>query len=148
MFEAVLAIAVLILGVVVAAGFLIITRLLRQLGGDTGTLRDSLIGRPGPAKAVPSIATGGAQEAAVAARTDAAAAKAEANAARGEARRILDAAREEANGILERAHRQADHDAEQIRGAARRSVEREIEYTHCRGQGAVRRRRAPPAAPR
>ncbi len=127
MFELVLAIAVLILGVVVAAGFLIITRLLRQLGGNTGTLRDSVLGRPGPAKAARVNAGGGAQEAAAAARTDAAAAKAEANAARGDARRILDAAREEANGILERSHRQADNDAEQIRSAARRSVEREIE---------------------
>ncbi len=127
MFELVLAIAVLILGVVVAAGFLIITRLLRQLGGNTGTLRDSILGRAGPAKAARVIPGGGAQEAAAAARTDAAAAKAEANAARGDARRTLDAAREEANGILERAHRQADHDAEQIRSASRRSVEREIE---------------------
>jgi ribonucrease Y len=127
MFEVVLAIAVLILGVGVAAGFLIITRLLRQLGGDGGTLRDSLLGRSGTGKATPVIAIGGAQEAAAVARTEAAAAKAEANAARSEARRILDAAREEANGILERAHRQADHDSEQIRSAARRSVEREIE---------------------
>jgi ribonuclease Y len=62
-----------------------------------------------------------------AARTDAAAARAEATAARSEARRIIDAAREEASGILDRARRQADHDADEIRAAARRTAEREAE---------------------
>ena len=127
MLEAVLAIAVLILGVVVAAGFLIITRFLRQLDGGTGTLRDTLLGRTSRSQSAPGSVSGEAREAAAAARTDAAAAKAEANAARSDARRILDAAREEANGILERAHRQADHDSEQIRNAARRTAEREAE---------------------
>ncbi len=96
MLEAVLAIAVLILGVVVAAGFLIITRFLRQLDGGTGTLRDTLLGRTSRSQSAPANVSGEAREAAAAARTDAAAAKAEANAARSDARRILDAAREEA----------------------------------------------------
>jgi ribonuclease Y len=127
MLEAVLAIAVLILGVVVAAGFLVMTRLLRQLDGGASSLRDTLLGRS-KVEAITQAASGTeARAAAAAARTDAAAAKAEANAARAEARRILDAAREEANGLLERAHRQADHDAEQIRAAGRRTAEREIE---------------------
>lgn len=130
--EAVLAIAVLILGVVVAGGFLVVIRVLSQLDGGTGSLRANLLGRAGrgPATSMPitvDVASGTAREAAAAARTDAAAAKAEANAARSEARRILDAAREEANGILERTHRQADHDAEQMRTAARRTAEREID---------------------
>jgi len=127
MLEAVLAIAVLILGVAVAAGFLIITRFLRQLDGGTGTLRETLLGRTSRSPSAPVTVSGEAREAAAAARTDAAAAKAEANAARSDARRILDAAREEANGILERAHRQADHDSEQTRNAARRTAEREAE---------------------
>ncbi len=133
--EAVLAIAVLVLGVVVAAGFILILRMMRQ----GTTLR---LARSRPRKAGGRPANGGTRASQVvdatrsrelsearndvaAARSDAAAARAEANAARGEARRILDAAREEANGILERAHQQADHDAEQIRTAARRTAERE-----------------------
>jgi ribonuclease Y len=67
-----------------------------------------------------------ARAAAAAARTEAAAAKAEASAARAEARRILDGARAETEAVLERAHRQAEHDAELARAAARRSGEREI----------------------
>jgi ribonucrease Y len=127
MLEAVLAIAVLILGVVVAAGFLVMTRMLRQADGGTASIRKTLL-RPSTVEvATPDVASGEARAAAAAARTEAAAAKAEANAARGEARRILEAAREEANGILERAHRQADNDAEQTRNAARRTAEREIE---------------------
>ncbi len=125
MLEAVLAIAVLILGVVVAAGFLVMTRMLRQVDGGASSLRETLLGRSKVDVTTPDVAGGEARVAA--ARTEAAAAKAEANAARGEARRILDAAREEANGILERSHRQADHDAEQIRVAGRRTAEREIE---------------------
>ena len=115
--ETVLAVAVLILGVIVAAGFAIVISLLRQTGASIRpTLR---LQRPADnADATSDVA---------AARTDAAAARAEAKAARSEARRIIDAAREEANGIIERAHRQADHDAEQIRVAARRTAEREVE---------------------
>ena len=127
--EAVLAIAVLILGVVVAAGFVIIARLMRQ--GGSGRTPTRL---PAGRRIQDSDDQGEVSEAAVvartdvaAARTDAAAARAEANAARGEALRIIDAAREEANGILDRARRQADHDAEQIQAAARRTAEREAE---------------------
>ncbi len=74
-------------------------------------------------------ATGAVEEArtaAAAARTEAAAAKAEASAARAEAQRLLDNARIEAEAILERGHKQADHDAEQVRTAARRAGEREV----------------------
>ncbi|HEY7222914.1 MAG TPA: ribonuclease Y [Micromonosporaceae bacterium] len=132
--EAVLAIAVLILGVVVAAGFVLIVRLVRQssVGNVAGTGPAAAV-REAPEAAVVARTTAARTEAvaartdAVAARTDAAAARAEANAARGEARRLLDAAREEASGILERAHRQADNDAEQIRTAAHRTAEREVE---------------------
>jgi ribonuclease Y len=118
--EAVLAIAVLILGLIVAAGFLHLLRLMRG-GAATariphGTDDDEI-----------SEVTVFAQTDAAAARTEAAAARAEANASRAEARRILDAAREEANAIIERAHRQADHDGEQIRTVARRTAEREVE---------------------
>jgi len=121
--ETVLAIAVLILGVIVAAGFVIVISLLRQTGA---TLRPSLrAGRPAASAETSDVAA--AHSDVAAARTDAAAARAEAKAARSEARRIIDAAREEANGIIERAHRQADHDAEQIRVAARRTAEREVE---------------------
>jgi ribonuclease Y len=67
-----------------------------------------------------------AKSAAAAARAEAAAAKAEAAAARAEARRVLDAARGEADALLERAHKQAEHDAEQVRASARRSGEREV----------------------
>jgi ribonuclease Y len=123
--ETVLAIAVLILGVLVAAGFVIIISLLRQTGA---TLRSSLRpGRPTTHDLDAGDEAAAAHSDVAAARTDAAAARAEAKAARSEARRIIDAAREEANGIIERAHRQADHDAEQIRVAARRTAEREVE---------------------
>jgi ribonuclease Y len=83
---------------------------------------------PGPAIGVdlsPSAAEE-ARAAVAAARSDAAAAKAEAAAARADARRIVDDARTEAGALLERAHRQADHDAEQARAAARRAGEREL----------------------
>jgi ribonuclease Y len=67
-----------------------------------------------------------ARAAAAAARTEAAAAKAEASAARAEAQRVLDGARAEADAILERAQKQATHDADQVRAAARRAGEREV----------------------
>jgi ribonuclease Y len=119
---------VLILGVVVAAGFAIMVRLMRQGGAAA-----KAPAQPHPARS-DADDHGEAAEAAVAARTDvaaartdAAAARAEATAARSEARRIIDAAREEASGILDRARRQADHDADEIRAAARRTAEREAE---------------------
>lgn len=122
--ETVLAIAVLILGVIVAAGFVIVIHLLRQTGAS---LRPSRAGGPAADTAADTDEAAAVHRDVAAARSDAAAARAEAKAARNEARRIIDAAREEANGIIERAHRQADHDAEQIRVAARRTAEREVE---------------------
>jgi ribonucrease Y len=115
--ETVLAVAVLILGIAVAGGFTVIVRMLKEQ--QRRPVRASANGLKVPEE------LRAAKAEAAAAKADAAAAKAEANAARGESRRILDAAREEANGILERAHRQADHDAEQTRAAARRAAERE-----------------------
>ncbi len=126
--ETVLAIAVLILGIVVAAGFAFILHMVRQ--NAPAQPQRARPRRASDVDAAPSAVSEAAVVArtdVAAARTDAAAARAEANAARGEARRIIDAAREEANGLLERAHRQADHDAEQVRAAARRTAEREIE---------------------
>ena len=79
--ETVLAIAVLILGVVVAGGFLLITRMLRQFDGGKLSLRETPVGRSATAPTRPDLAGGEVREAVVAARTDAAAAKAEANAA-------------------------------------------------------------------
>jgi ribonuclease Y len=119
--ETVLAVAVLLLGAVVAGGFFVIVRMLRQTPPPVAEPVKAR--RPAPARAGESADE--ARALVAAAKSDAAAAKAEANAARSEARRILDAAREEANGILERAHRQADKDSEQTRTAARRAAERE-----------------------
>ncbi len=116
--EAVLAIAVLVLGVVVAAGSVLILRMMRQ-GALTARRATQSQRKARSGEAVAARAD------IVAARADTAAARAEANAARGEAGRILDAAREEANAILERAHRQADNDSEQIRITARKAAERE-----------------------
>jgi len=130
--ETVLAIAVLVLGVVVAAGFLVVIRMMRGLGVPVvpaDAIPAPLRRRAGAKTVAPPLVevAAEARDQAVAARTDAVAARAEANAARNEARRILDTAREEADGIIERAHRQADHDADQIRLAARRTAEREAE---------------------
>jgi ribonuclease Y len=124
--ETVLALAVLILGIAVAGGFAVIVRMLRE------QQRKPVRPAPAPKARIEPLpedlrsAVSTAKTDVAAAKADAAAAKAEANAARGDARRLLDAARDEANGILERAHRQADHDAEQTRGAARRAAEREV----------------------
>jgi ribonuclease Y len=118
--ETVLAIAVLILGVIVAAGFAILIYLMRQGGLSRSALLSARAARSDEEEVA-------ARTDVAAARTDAAAARAEAAAARAEARRIIEAAREEAAGILERARRQADHDAEQIRAAARLAAEREAE---------------------
>jgi ribonuclease Y len=115
----VLAIAVLILGVVVAGGFVLLLRTIRQ--------NPLLPQQPAMTRSADEEAGVAARTDVVTARTDAAAARAEARAARTESRRILDAAREEANGVLERAHRQADHDADQVRADARRAAERETE---------------------
>jgi len=140
--ETALAIAVVLLAVVVVAGFAVGVRLLRQLGvggraGPTTSQKEFTHGkaaRNGKQSSaarssrgeVNPAAADDARAAAAGARSDAAAAKAEASAARGEARRILDSARTEADGILERAHRQADSDAEQVRATARRAGEREV----------------------
>ncbi len=141
----------LILGVVVvAAGFRVVTRFMRQVGGDTGTLRDRPAWqrqRPGEGRA--SDATGWRARGRRG-RPHRRRGRARPRRTRPgrEARRILDSARTEADGILERAHRQADSDAEQIpapRPAGRRARDRHADR---RGQGAGGRRRAPPAAPR
>jgi len=147
----VLTAAVALLAIVVVAGLFVGTRVLRQLGGvraatpATTAESASAAGRPRPngkrgtrtprseithgtpAHGGPaSSAVDDARAALAAARTEAAAAKAEAAAARGEAGRILDHARIEAEGIIDRAHKQADHNADQVRTAARRAGEREV----------------------
>jgi ribonuclease Y len=139
--EAVLAIAVALLALALVAGFVVVTRVLRQLGytgriasaspgaSSRGGRGGKKGGRPRPEPSalddVRRAATAARSDAA-AAKADAAAAKAEATAARADARRILDSARQEAEGILGRANRQADHDAEQTLAAARRAGEREL----------------------
>jgi ribonuclease Y len=134
--ETVLSIAVVLLIVAVAAGFVVALRITRQLGIASGTNNGTHASEPAKAKngRKPSAATRlkidsaaeEARSALAAARSDAAAAKAEAGAARNEARRILDSARAEADGVLERAHKQADIDAQQARASARRAGEREM----------------------
>jgi ribonuclease Y len=137
MLETVLTVAVILLAVVVAAGFVVAIRVLRQLGvgglsspvekpemagkGSRGKKTAARGARP----EIPQPADD-ARAAAAAARSDAAAAKAEAAAARADARRILESARTEADGLLDRVHKQADSDAEQARLAARRAGEREL----------------------
>ena len=126
--ETVLAVAVILLAVAVAVGFVVAIRILRQLGvgglGGPVANRPELAGKPQRAKKTAargarsessSHPVDEARAAVAAARSDAAAAKAEAAAARTDARRILDSARAEADGVLDRAHKQADSDAEQAR---------------------------------
>jgi len=147
--ESVLTVAVVLLAVVVAGGFLIVTRLLRQFGVSLN--RPAITAEAAPASSprqngkkgarapradggtvtiahnpVASSAVDDARAAVAAARAEAAAAKAETTAARGEASRVLDNARTEADGIIERAHKQADHNAEQARAVARRASDREV----------------------
>jgi len=145
--ETVLTVAVILLAVVVVAGFAVALRMLRQLGPGValGASKNRPSGKPTKTGRVPAIDEAQAAAAvarsevvavkaelnaakvdAAAAKADAAAAKAEATAARSEARRILDSARTEADGILDRAHKQADNDAAQARAAARRAGEREV----------------------
>jgi ribonuclease Y len=148
--ETVLTLAVILLAVVVVAGFWVALRLLRQLGPGTPTAvqkarpvgkttKSARLAAPAvidEAQAAAAVARSevaavraelnAAKVDAAAAKADAAAAKAEATAARSEARRILDSARTEADGILERAHKQSDNDAAQARAAARRAGEREV----------------------
>jgi ribonuclease Y len=118
--EIVLTIIVALLFVAMVAGFAVGAQALRRLGllGTSGT--------PRMARTTDTSAVDAARAAASAARSDAAAAKAESAAARREAERILESARAEAEGMLDRANRQADHDAEQVRIAARRAGEREV----------------------
>ncbi len=141
--ETVLTIAVLLLGAALVAGMVVAGRLIRDIRlrtGPTGETAErvgattdadlaqasSRLDEARAAIATIRTETATARTEAAAARADAAAAKAEAAAARGDARRILDSARSEADGILERAHKQADHDADQVRASARRAGEREI----------------------
>jgi ribonucrease Y len=127
--EMVLTVAVTVLALGVTGGFIVVTRLLRQITPENGTHPRDDPAKKGAKKKVPTIAptaVDDARAAVAAARTDAASAKAEAAAARGEARRILESARTEADGVLDRAHRQADHDLEQARATARKAGEREI----------------------
>jgi ribonucrease Y len=137
MLETVLTVAVILLAVVVAAGFVVAIRVLRQLGvGGLGSpvAKPEIAGRGPRGKKTAARAArpdtpqpvDDARAAAAGARSDAAAAKAEAVAARSDARRILENARIEADGLLDRAHKQADSDAEQARLAARRAGEREL----------------------
>jgi ribonuclease Y len=145
--ETVLTVAVILLAVVVVAGFAVALRMLRQLGpgAPLGAAKNRQTVKPTKSSRVAAIDEAQAAAAvarsevvavkaelnaakvdAAAAKADAAAAKAEAAAARSEARRILDSARTEADGILDRAHKQADNDAAQARAAARRAGEREV----------------------
>jgi ribonuclease Y len=140
--ETVLIFVVVLLAVVMTAGFAYGAQVLRRVG-LTGPVGGTLTGGPrrpegeaqrgtaavatidAAAEEAHAIVTAAKAEVA-AAKAEAAAGRAEAHAARGEARRILDSARAEADGVLDRAHKQADHDAEQARAAARRAGEREI----------------------
>lgn len=152
--EVLLTVAVCILTLAVAAGFLVGLRMLRRLdgappgsllrrSGDAATEAGQVAARSGAGGPLARLISRGhgpdgpaideilaaaeeARMAAAAARGDAAAAKAEASAARAEAHRILEAARAEADGVLDRAHKQADTIAEQARTAARRAGEREL----------------------
>jgi ribonucrease Y len=136
--ETVLAVAVILLILVLAAGFVVAGRFVRRLGLDsvsglrshsrTTRKKSGEKGTP-PSRSRPGVTAGETRATArsdAAARAEAAAARGEAAAARGEARRILDSARTEADGILERAHRKADAETEQARTAARRAGEREV----------------------
>ena len=107
MLETVLAVAVVLLAIVVVAGFLIALRLLRRLTTVPSTTDDA-------SRISDDI------------ERRLAAARAEAGAARSEARRIIENAKSEAESIIERAHRQAESHAEQARAAARRAGEREV----------------------
>jgi ribonuclease Y len=130
--EVVLTVVVLLLAAALAVGFLVASRLLVVVRREAGRAPiDDDREEAGLAAAEANLeavrtAIVSARSDAAAARADAAAAKAESTAARGEARRIIDSARAEADGVLERAHKQADHDAEQLRASARRAGEREV----------------------
>jgi ribonuclease Y len=135
--EMVLTGAVVVLAVTVVAVVVLGVRIARRLTAAPGAAADpafdaeksrqeTSLASLRTAAEEATTAVDSARAAAAAARTEAAAAKAEASAARAEARRILDAARAESDAVLERAHRQAEHDAEAARAAARRSGEREV----------------------
>src|SRR3981189_2967282 len=104
MLETVLTVAVILLAVVVAAGFVVAIRVLRQLGVgglSSPVEKPEMAGKGSRGKRTPALAARpetpqpaeDARAAAAAARSDAAAAKAEAAAARADARRILESAR-------------------------------------------------------
>jgi ribonuclease Y len=129
--EVVLTVVVLLLGAALVAGVFVASRLLRVLRVDGGAAESTERDDAELVEAAAGLdearaATASARSDAAGARADAAAAKAEASASRGEARRILDSARTEADGLLDRAHKQAEHDAEQVRAAARKAGEREV----------------------
>jgi ribonuclease Y len=127
--EMVLTAAVIVLALGVTGGFVVVTKLMREMNSEAQAQArgpEKKTAKKARPPAIDISAVDEARAAVAAARTDAASAKAEAAAARGEARRILDNARVEADGVVERAHRQADHDLEQARASARRAGEREI----------------------